>query len=253
MRTFQHSLEMLWQEEDQLVEWAKEQLHDPKHQTEHVEMIELYMDTVDLLRKQHIKGDRKYALISLFMRTSDNFGVALRLAMSGRYRFCAMVLRDQMETGFLIDYLMEAPGRPERWLASGGNNPDYKPYKIREALDVRDRLRNPNLPAKSRRSEQYAMLSTLGAHPGPLGMTLHKDGAKALNLGPFKQRDMLKECVEEAARSWVLVTGRLLEFCSEFERDGQGISSPLALRFQKIHEQYFSPNAHRAAPDSGCA
>jgi hypothetical protein len=134
---------------------------------------------------------------------------------------------------------MDEPGRPEQWLHSDPNSYAYSPKNIRKALDKRDRNKNPNLPKKSGREQQYGMLSRLGAHPGRHGLELQRDGIRVLNMGPFKQKETLRQCIEEMARSCVLLAGKLIQYCYEFDENGTQIASALAIRFQRIHEVYF--------------
>ncbi len=115
----------LWSEEDRIRSWAIEKIAEHEYLPGHLRLIETYMDCVDMVRRLDLRPKRRNALASLYLRTFDNFGSALRETLSGKPRGCAMYLRDQLETYFLIDYLSSEDGRPEAWI-------DATPDEIRK-------------------------------------------------------------------------------------------------------------------------
>ncbi|WP_340110192.1 hypothetical protein [Pikeienuella sp. HZG-20] len=201
---------------------------------DHIELIEAYMDCVELVRVSGLSSDRFTALAGLFLRTFDALSHCTRAALSGNYSGSAMYARDLLETHFLINYLMDQPGRPEEWLRSDPQTirKKYRPMKIREYLDARDGFK------EQKRRRHYEVLSVLGSHPTPSALDLKRDGTKAINSGPFKQANMLKNCIQEAAKAAFLLSRDLITFCNGEVPQGQSRASRLALARQRSCEKY---------------
>ncbi|ETA50177.1 hypothetical protein GQA70_04950 [Ponticoccus alexandrii] len=146
-----------------------------------------------------------------------------------------MYARDILETQFLLSFLMDEPGRPEEWLSSDpkASIKKYKPVVIRKYLDERDGF------LKNKRMQSYKVLSTLGTHPSPGGLELKRDGGKAIHSGPFKQRDTLEKCIQEAARVVLPLCAMLHEYTVSEIENGSSMSSRLALILQRARMKYF--------------
>jgi len=229
------NLYSLWGAEDELISWATDKILEKSYLIDHVDLISAYMDCVEATRKSLSKTDRHYALGGLFLRTFDSMGHALRAAMSGNYTGCVMYVRDLIETQFLLSYLIDDDARPLEWLRSDTKalKTKFKPVHIREALDARDGF------LKKRRAKHYDLLSNLGAHPTPHSFEMKLDGTRKLNSGPFKQAELLDECIQEIARAAVLLGETIFGFCKEFS-DGDKISSKLSLTLQRTREKYLT-------------
>lgn len=228
------NLTRLWAAEDEMLAWATNVVASEEYLQDHLEMIESYMDCVEMVRRSGPSGNRHIALVGLFLRTFDASSYCLRSAMSGNYTGCAMYARDILETQFLLSYLLDKPGRPEAWLSSDPRTYriDYKAVKIREYLDNRDGF------VEKKRMQSYMALSALGAHPSPRGLELKRDGGKAIHSGPFKQRDTFEQCIQEAARVVLPLCGMLHDYCIAEVNDGKNLSSRLALILQRTREKY---------------
>ncbi|PCJ06276.1 MAG: hypothetical protein COB16_13835 [Rhodobacteraceae bacterium] len=230
------NLARLWAAEDGMLAWATKVVASEEYLRDHLEIIETYMDCVEMVRRSEPSGDRHVALVGLFLRTFDASSYCLRSAMSGNYTGCAMYARDILETQFLLSYLLDEPGRPEAWLLSNPKaSPEkYKPVVVRKYLDDRDGFEG------KKRMQNYKALSTLGAHPSPGGLELKRDGGKAIRSGPFKQRDTLEQCIQEAVRVVLPLCEMLRDYCINEVTDGQNLSSRLALVLQRTREKYLS-------------
>ncbi|SFE20820.1 hypothetical protein SAMN04488523_105317 [Sulfitobacter brevis] len=147
-----------------------------------------------------------------------------------------MYSRDLLETQFLLSYLLDEPGRPEAWLSSDPKSSpeEYKPVVIRKYLDKRDGF------VKRKREQSYKALSTLGAHPSPGGLELKRDGGRAIHGGPFKQRDTLEQCIQEAARVILPLCGILHKYCVSEIESGRSMASRLSLILQRTQLKYFN-------------
>lgn len=233
--TVPEKLLSLWKAEDELLGWSEEVLQSEEYLLDHLDLIESYLDCVDMMRKQPLKSERHTAIAGLFLRSFDSMSHCVRGALSGNYSGSAMYARDLIETQFLVSYLMQEEGRPEKWLGSDPDTArrDYSPVKVRKALDERDGFK------KQKRQKHYAMLSALGSHPTPASLELKRDGTRAINAGPFKHSLMLKECIQEAAKATILLSGVLLDYCNEEVPNGRAIGSRLALVLQRTRMKYF--------------
>jgi hypothetical protein len=96
----------------------------------------------------------------------------------------ALILRDVMETVFLLDLF--AGDRPliERWRFADkkARMKDFSPVKVREALDARDGF------TSKKRFEMYELFSELAGHPNMKSswmMRPQKDGDAV--IGPFRR------------------------------------------------------------------
>lgn len=229
------NLYRLWVAEDEMMAWAATVVASEEYLQDHLELIEAYMDCVDMVRSSGPSDDRGVALVGLFLRTFDASSYCLRSAMSGNYTGCAMYARDLLETQFLLSYLLDERGRPEAWLSSDPRSSpeEYKPVVVRKYLDKRDGF------VERKREKSYKALSTLGAHPSPGGLELKRDGGKAIHSGPFKQRNTLEQCIQEAARVVLPLCGLLHDYCVSEVTNGRSMTSRLSLILQRTREKYF--------------
>ncbi len=232
--TLPENFRRIWDASDELIGWAESKILETPHLCEHLSLIETYMSGVEFLRKSGLASQRHTALAGLFLRTFDALSHGVRAAMSGNYSGGAMYARDLLETTFLIDFLLEAQGRPEKWLQAKPEQVkrDYSPRKIRDHLDKRDGY------TTLKRKSHYDMLSTLGAHPTPAAFELKRDGTRAINAGPFKHEDLLREVLEEFSKISLQLTSLVLKYLGEL--DGNDLPrSVLSLTLQKNYELYF--------------
>ncbi|WP_316178353.1 MULTISPECIES: hypothetical protein [unclassified Bradyrhizobium] len=147
---------------------------DPRLQL-HLSVTEAAMDLADSLRTFSTNDeDLKVAQI-LGMRTFNAFGASIKLTLSGYHQNSALILRDVMETVFLLDLF--AGDRPliERWRFADkkARMKDFSPVKVREALDARDGF------TSKKRFEMYELFSELAGHPNMKSawmMRRQKDG-----------------------------------------------------------------------------
>ncbi len=67
---------------------------------------------------------------------------------------------------------------------------------------------------------------------------MKRDGGKAIRSGPFRQRDTLEQCIQEAARVVLPLCGMLHGYCNAEVKNGPSKSSWLALILQRTREKY---------------
>jgi hypothetical protein len=229
------NLQRLWRAQDNLIPWAASIISEVDHLKDHLDGIEVYLSCVKSTQETGIKTERHTALCGLFIRTFDAITNALRAYMSGNYTGCVMYLRDALETHFLLSYLLEEDGRPEEWLRSDYEaiRKKYAPVEIRKALDERDGFK------EKKREKHYKLLSILGAYPSPQAFELKRDGTRSINVGPFKQKDLVRECIEECAKVSLLLSSDLYLYISDLPSIKTAFSAP-SLRLQKTREMYYS-------------
>lgn len=127
----------------------------------HLAITEAAMDLADVLR-QFDTADEDLKVVQLLgMRTFNAFGGSVKLALSGYSQNSALILRDVLETVFLIDYFAGDRTLIERWRFADkkARLRDFGPVKVREALDARDGFTN------KKRFAMYEMFSELAGHP----------------------------------------------------------------------------------------
>jgi hypothetical protein len=97
------------------------------------------MDIADVFRRVDTCDEDVEVIKILSMRTFNAFGASLKLALSGYHENSALILRDVLETVFLIDYFGDR-SLIARWRFADEKTrtDEFSPVKVREALDKRD-------------------------------------------------------------------------------------------------------------------
>src|SRR3546814_17785988 len=108
------------------------------------------MDLIDVFRQFDTSDEDIKVIQVLGMRIFNALGAALKLSLSGYHQNSALILRDVLETTFLIDYFSSNPEKIKCWRSADKkiSMKEFSPVKIREALDARD-----GYTEKKRRSE----------------------------------------------------------------------------------------------------
>ena len=241
------NLSRLWAAEDELLHWARDVVASQEYMylQDHIGFAEVYMDCVEVLRRNAPDGERHTALCGLFLRTFDAMSHGIRAALSGNYTGSGMYSRDLLETQFLISYLMDEVGRPESWLKADAKvrKKVFSARAVREALDVRDGF------VGMKRKEHYDLLSEYASHPSPSGFDMKRDGQRNINAGPLKNVSLLEGCLQEVARAALLLGACLRLYCVEEIPDGDQFSSRLSLQLQRVHSIYFEKTDPNIEPD----
>src|SRR3954468_2873138 len=103
--------------------WAEEQLRDkalamivtdPRLRL-HLEVTEAAMDLADMLRKFDTSDENLKVVQVLGMRTFNAFAASIKLTLSGYHQNSALILRDVMETVFLLNLFAGDQSLIERW------------------------------------------------------------------------------------------------------------------------------------------
>ena len=134
------NLASLHSAEEHLRQKARSMIADDPRLQLHLAVTEAAMDLADMLRQFNTSDENLKVAIILGMRTFNAFAASIKLALSGYHQNSALILRDVMETVFLLDLFAGDPSLIERWRFADkkARMKDLSPVKVREALDDRD-------------------------------------------------------------------------------------------------------------------
>ena len=134
------------------------------------------------------------AIKVLSARMFNAFGASLNLLLAGYHQKSAMIMRDLMETMFLMDLFKTDHASIERWRCANSNKSkrEFFPAEVRKALDARDGDKTGN------RGQAYKMLCELAAHP-TLGTQymLRPELDSDMLAGPFMGETILRQGLEQ--------------------------------------------------------
>ena len=162
----------------------------------HLGVIESAMDIMDVLRMAGKNDDDDEVVQALGIRVFNDLASSLKLSLSGYSQTAAMILRDVLETVFLIDYFRGERSAISKWRLA---NPStrwklFSPVKVRGHLDKRDGFTG------QKRDAAYRLLSTLAAHPTMEGMAMLKPAGMKVHMGPFIDELTLEAVLAETAK-----------------------------------------------------
>src|SRR3546814_9954034 len=81
----------------------------------HITVVEAAMDLIDVFRQFDTSDEDIKVIQVLGMRIFNALGAALKLSLSGYHQNSALILRDILETTFLIDYFSSNPEKIKCW------------------------------------------------------------------------------------------------------------------------------------------
>jgi hypothetical protein len=203
------NLASLHSAEEQLRQKAHSMIADDPRLQLHLAVTEAAMDLADILRKFDTSDENLKVAMVLGMRTFNAFAASIKLALSGYHQNSALILRDVMETAFLLDLFAGDPPLIERWRYADkkARMKKFSPVKVREALDARDGFKS------KKRFEIYELFSELAGHPNMKSswmMRPQKDGDAV--IGPFMEATALEAVITEMGRLAVQVGEQLNRF-----------------------------------------
>jgi hypothetical protein len=121
----------------------------------HLNVVEHAMDLADMLRQFPTDDEDMKVIKILGMRLFNAFGACVKLALSGYGQNSALVMRDILETTFLINLFQGDRGAISRWRFADKKKRmrQFSPIRVRETLDKRDGL------SGKKRAELYELFS----------------------------------------------------------------------------------------------
>ena len=106
----------------------------------HLSVIEHAMDLADILRQLPTDDEDMKVVQVLGMRIFNAFGASVKLALSGYGQNSVLIMRDILETVFLLNLFEGDRTAIERWRLADKKErmKNFKPIRVREALDARE-------------------------------------------------------------------------------------------------------------------
>jgi hypothetical protein len=167
----------------------------------HLGVTECTMDLLDVLR-QFETNDEDFKVVQMLgMRLFNAFGSSIKLMLSGYSQTSAMLLRDVLETVFLLDFFRTNREAITTWRIADKKQRlrDFKPVRIREALDGRDGF------TEKKREQMYDMFSELASHPTMQSVAMLRPRGMDARNGPFIDATALEAVVSEMGRMAIQV------------------------------------------------
>jgi hypothetical protein len=192
-----NNLASLHAEEETLRTKAVQLIEGDPNLVLHLRIIESAMDVADTLR-QFDSEDENMRVIQIFgMRIFNAFASSLKLTLSGYFQNSVLILRDILETIFLLDLFSHDKTLIERWRLADEkeHRKAFRPFEVRKKLDARDGA------TTKKREALYKLLSELAGHPSPQCdvMLRPEKGGDARNA-PFMTHSSLEAVLSEAGR-----------------------------------------------------
>ncbi|WP_394689213.1 hypothetical protein [Hoeflea sp.] len=175
----------------------------------HIVVVEDAMDLTDNFRQYDTSDEDLKVVQVLGMRTFNAFGASLKLTLSGYHQNSALILRDVLETVFLLNLFAGDRDRIGRWRHADkkARMKEFSPVEVRKALDARDGF------ISKRRAEMYELFSELAGHPNMKSawmMRPEKDGDAV--IGPFMEATALEAVISEMGRLAIQVGEQIIAF-----------------------------------------
>jgi len=195
-------LALLYQGEEVLRQRALEAVAGDPRLVLHLVVLEKAMDLADVLRRHETSDEDLKVMQMLGMRAFNAFGACLKLALSGYGQNSTLIMRDILETTFLLNLFNGDRAAIKRWRMADKKErmKQFSPVRVREALDARDGFTG------KKRAEVYDLFSELAGHPNMksvLMMRPQKEGDAV--IGPFIETGMLSAVLSELGRLAVQV------------------------------------------------
>ena len=191
------NLSSLHRQEEHLSEEAAAIVAGDKRLALHLTVVERAMDLADILRQFPTDDEDMKVIQMLGMRMFNAFGASVKLALSGYVQNSALIMRDILETVFLVSLFRGDIAAIERWRVADKKErmKHFSPLRVREALDARDGFES------KKRAELYELFSELAGHPTMKSVNMmrpKKDGDAV--IGPFIEATSLEAVLSEMGR-----------------------------------------------------
>lgn len=187
------NLLLLRQGEEELHQRAVRLVEDNPDLANHLDLTERAMNVMDMLRQHYQADDDERAISHLGIRAFNGFATAWKLLASGYYQAATLILRDIVETTYLVNAFHVDRALIEKWRKADRRTlvRDFGPAAVRKILDAAAGL------DKSRREEIYIKFSTLAGHPTLDGFTMLRPLGMDAHIGPFSDLTALRAVMEE--------------------------------------------------------
>ncbi|MEO1018068.1 MAG: hypothetical protein AAFY56_10285 [Pseudomonadota bacterium] len=163
----------------------------------HLDLVEATMNVADTLRQCPTQDDDFAVVQVLAMRLFNGFAASLKLVVSGYGQIGAQIVRDLLETSFLLDFFSGDRAAISEWRGADRKQriKKFGPLHIRMALDTRDGLQ------EEKRRVAYELLSELAAHPTTLSpIMMRPEAGGPAKIGPFTNAKALTALLSELGK-----------------------------------------------------
>ncbi|ASW46210.1 MULTISPECIES: hypothetical protein [Xanthomonas] len=160
---------------------------------DHLDITERAMDVMDMLRQHYHGDDDQRAISHLAMRAFNHLASAWKLTSTGYYQAAGLLLRDLVETTYLVSAFHEDRSLVSRWRTADRRTRlrEFSPFAVRKILEDAAGL------GKSRREQIYNKFSSLAGHPTPDGFAMLRPNGMDAQIGPFSDVTALRALLEE--------------------------------------------------------
>lgn len=194
---FPDNLISLYKREEQLRIEAVSAIGGREHILLHLCAIERAMTLAKIAVECPTEDEDFKVLKLLSIRMFNAFGASLRLITAGYHQNSGMIMRDILETVFLLDFFNTDQTAIKRWRFADKRTQKeaFSPVAIRKALDQRDGTNS------KKREEAYKMFSELAAHPNMHSQhMLRPEKGGDIVIGPFMEITSLDAGISELGR-----------------------------------------------------
>lgn len=203
------NLVSLHSQEEQLREKALGIIDSNARLRLHLDLVEAAMNLAHANCQFHTSDEDLKVAQVLGMRVFNAFGASLKLALSGYHQNSTLILRDVLETVFLLDLFAGNRALIKCWRFADekARLKEFSPVKVRIKLDNRDGF------TSMKRAEMYKLFSELAGHPNmksALMMRPQENGDAV--IGPFMEATTLEAVISEMGRLAVQVGENLNAF-----------------------------------------
>jgi hypothetical protein len=199
MSELPRNFDLLAAGENHIRQSSKDSIEASDDLSVHARMIEQAMNVLDNMSKRRPHADDDELVLQMLAARLFNSGAsAMKLLMSGYYQTAVMIMRDILETTFLLDYFHSNRDRIALWRACDEKkrNREFGAMKVRVALDDRDGY------TERKRETAYNLLCQLGTHPTYAGFQmLQSKDSNLVNIGPFFDAKLLGIVLYELAKT----------------------------------------------------
>lgn len=201
MSAFPENFDLLAGGEEKIRQLSKAAIEASADLSLHARMIERAMNMLDYTSKRHVHADDDELVLQMLAARLFNSGASsVKLLLGGYYQSTVMVMRDILETTFLLDYFHSHHDQVAVWRACDEKkrHREFGAIKIRVALDDRDGF------TERKREAAYNLLCQLGTHPTYKGFQmLQAKGSDKVLVGPFFEPATLDAVLSELAKTFM--------------------------------------------------
>jgi hypothetical protein len=199
MPVYPKNFDLLSAGEDKICALSKAAIEASEDLSLHAAMIERAMNVLDYMAKRRPHSDEDELVLQMLAARLFNSGAsAVKLLMGGYYQSAVMIMRDILETTFLLDFFHSNHDQIAIWRGCTEKQrvSKFGASKIRIALDDRDGY------TERKREAAYNLLCQLGTHPTYTGFQmLQAKGSDLVIVGPFFEPVSLEAVLSELAKT----------------------------------------------------